>query len=116
VSWKAGTSQYSNLKYDSTMSSVDALLPTAKGTKLSTGVSGSSTTYDLKWTTPASGSVPALSYVLTIAAGSPALPVEETGTGSGGIKLATTLSRWGEQVGVEVPAPSATMPSSKLTG
>src|SRR5580658_1548638 len=36
-SWKPGSSQYDNLKADLTMSSVLALLPEAKGTKLSIG-------------------------------------------------------------------------------
>jgi hypothetical protein len=49
-SWKAGTSQYANLKSDLTMSSVSALLPKAKGTRLTTVVSKGSTFYVLKWT------------------------------------------------------------------
>ena len=39
-SWKAGTSQYANFKSDLTMSSVSALLPKAKGTRLTTVVTG----------------------------------------------------------------------------
>jgi hypothetical protein len=115
-SWKAGTSQYANLKSDLTMSSVSALLPNVKGTKLTTVVSGGSTFYVLKWTIPATTSTPGVTNTLMVSSGAVSLPVKETALISNGAKATTTLSRWGEQVVVGVPPSSVTITSSKITG
>jgi hypothetical protein len=114
-SWKAGTSQYANLKSDVTMSSVDALLPKTKGTKLSSVVAGAMTYHVLKWTIPATSSSPAASDTLTLLTGATSLPVTETTIVSGGTKVTITLSKWGELVVVGIPPVSVTIPSSKIT-
>ena len=114
-SWRAGTSQYANLKSDLTMSSVVALLPKAKGTKLSTVVDGTITYHVLKWTIPATTSLPKVTNSLTISTGAITLPVTETGIVSGGTKVTTTLSQWGEQVVIGIPPLTDTIPSSKIT-
>jgi hypothetical protein len=113
-SWKAGTSQYANLKADVTLAGVKALLPKAAGTKVSTGTVDGSKSYVLKWTKAASGSQPALSNSLTVAAAS-FLPARETTTASGGVKLTTSLSRWGERVPTTAP-PADSIRSSRSVG
>ncbi|HEY3842194.1 MAG TPA: hypothetical protein VGL48_02995 [Acidimicrobiales bacterium] len=111
-SWKAGTKQYANLRSDLKMSSVKALLPEAKGTKLSSGPG----TYVLRWTTAATSSIPKLANTLTLSAKGTNLPISKTETDSGGTKVTTTLSRWGEQVAVSPPPARSTISSSKLGG
>jgi hypothetical protein len=115
-SWKAGTSQYANLKSDVTMSTVTALLPKAKGTKLSTAVSGTTTYHVLKWAIPATTSLPKVTNTLTISTGATTLPESETAIVSSGATETTTLSSWGEQVVVAVPPIAITIASSKITG
>jgi hypothetical protein len=116
VSWKAGTSQYSHLKSGLTISAVTALLPKAKGTKLSTDFTNGAELYILKWTTAATSSTPKLSITLTVSAVGAALPVEQTVTASGGTEETTTLSMWGEHVLVRTPPVASTIVSSKITG
>jgi hypothetical protein len=113
-SWKPGTTQYTNLKADVTLAAVKELLPKAAGTKVSTGTVNGSKSYILKWKTAASGSQPALSNSLTVAAAS-FLPARETTTASGGVKLTTTLSRWGERVATTAP-PADSIRSSRSLG
>ena len=115
-SWKSGTGQYSNLKSDLTLSSVTALLPRVKGTELSTVVTDGAQLYVLKWTIPATNSLPKLSNTLTVSTGLLTLPVVETATASGGTKVTTTLSNWGERVSVNSPPVASTIASSKITG
>jgi hypothetical protein len=115
-SWKAGTSQYANLKSDLPMSSVSALLPKAKGTKLSTVVTGGTTSYVLKWSISATSSTPEVANTLMVSSGAVTLPVKETALISNGAKATTTISRWGEQFVVGVPPIAATIASSKITG
>jgi hypothetical protein len=116
VSFKAGTSQYKTLKSDVTFSSVRALLPKSKGTKVSTKVTQGVTQYLLKWTTPASKSAPKLKNSLTVAATAPSLPIEEIETDSTGVKVTTTLTKWGEIVPVADPPATSTIDSSQLSG
>jgi hypothetical protein len=116
VSWKAGSSQYSQIKSDTTVPSVAALLPDAKGTKLSTEITNGSTFYVLKWTTAATSSTPAVSNSFTISGGAAMLPVKEVATDSTGTKVTTSFSSWGEQVAVTVPPLTSTVASSKITG
>ena len=116
VSWKAGTSQYSNLKSDVTISSVTSLLPKAKGTKLSTKVAGGARLYVLKWTIASTSSSPKLTIMLTISATGPTLPVQAVSTAAGSSKATTTLSHWGAQTPVSAPPIASTIASSKVTG
>jgi hypothetical protein len=116
VSWKAGSSQYSQIKSDTTISSVAALLPNAKGTKLSSEITNGSNFYVLKWTTAATSSTPAVSNSFTISGGAAMLPVKEFATDSTGTKVTTSFSSWGEQVAVTVPTLTSTVAYSKITG
>jgi hypothetical protein len=115
-SWKAGTNQYRNLKSDLTMKSVSALLPRAKGTKVSTESRHGTTLYVLTWATPATKSVPKLSNSLVISAQGPALPNSKVTTASGGTRITTVLSKWNEHVVVQAPPSDKTISSSKLGG
>jgi hypothetical protein len=116
VSWKSSTKQYSNLKADLTMSSVNALLPKTKDTQLTTGTNNGAKLYVLKWTSAASSSIPKLTHTLTISAMGPSLPIEETETASTGVKVKTQLSKWDENVIVFAPPVASTVASSKITG
>jgi hypothetical protein len=116
VTFKASTSQYTTLKSDVTFSSVLALLPKAQGTKVKTHTAHGTTQYVLSWTTAASSSNPKLSNSLTVAVGGTNLPVQETETDGSGVKVTTTLSKWGESVQVGTPAPASTIDSSQITG
>lgn len=113
VSSKAGTSQYSGLKSDLTMTSVKSLLPKAKGTRLSTDSAG---LYVLKWSTAATSSLPSLSNTLIVSTGTPTLPLTETSTAAGGTKATTKLSKWGEAIAVATPPLSSTIASTLVTG
>jgi hypothetical protein len=114
IAFKTSSTQYATLKSDVTFSSVLALLPRTKGTKVSTHQSGGASQFVLKWTSKASGSTPKLSNSLTLDAGKTKLPIEETETDSTGVKVTTSLSNWGESVRVAVPTP--TIDSSTITG
>jgi hypothetical protein len=111
-SFAAGTTQYTSLQSDVTLPSVESLLPKAKGTKLSTG----SKQYVLTWTSKKTSSVPKLSNKLTVSASGTNLPIEETATSSSGVKVSTTISKWGEQVDVQAPPASSTVASSTTAG
>lgn len=113
-SWKVGTSMFNDLKGDLTMKSVSALLPEAKGTKVSTRVRPSGTVDVLTWVTPATTSVPKLSNTLSIPAAGPALPMNKTATASGGTKISTQLSKWGEDVIVQPPPSDETVPGKSI--
>ena len=115
-SWKAGTSRYAAFKLDLTMLSVSALLPKAKGTRLTTVASQGATFDVLKWTIAATSSIPGVMNTLTVSRGSIMLPVKEVALISNGAKATTTLSGWGEPVVVDVPPATATIASSKITG
>jgi hypothetical protein len=112
--WKAGTKQYTNLKSDVTMKSVSDLLPKAKGTKVATDSRHGATLYVLTWATPATTTVPKLSNRLALPAQGAALPNSQTTTASGGTKIKTALSKWGETVTVQPPAPDRTVSSSHI--
>jgi hypothetical protein len=114
IAFKSSTTQYATLKSDVTFSSVLALLPKTKGTKVSTHQHGGTTQYVLTWTSKASGTTPKLSNSLTVDAGTTKLPIKEIETDSTGVKVTTTLSNWGESVPVAVPTP--TIDSSTITG
>jgi hypothetical protein len=114
VSFKSGTSQYSELKSSLSVATLTDVLPKAKGTKLTTEVVGGATFYLLKWTSKASGSVPKLKSTLTVAA-SENLPVSEESSDAAGTKVTTTFSGWGEAVTVTAPPAASTIPSSDLS-
>jgi hypothetical protein len=114
--WKVGTSQYATLKSDLTMKSVSALLPNAKGTKVSTEIRQGEALHVLTWTTPARASVPKLSNTLVISAKAPTLPVTKSATAPGGTKITTTLSAWGENVVGHAPPSDRTVSSSSIGG
>jgi len=114
VSLKAGTSQYSGLKSDATISSVTGLLPAAKGTKLSTETVKGVKLYVLKWTSAATSSTPKLTNTLTLAAVGATLPVEEVATGTGVAKETIMLTKWGERVVVSAPPAGSTIAYSKI--
>ncbi len=113
--WKAGSGQYKNLKSDLTMSSILALLPKVRGTKLSTETSGGTSHYVLSWTTAATSSLPKLTNTLTVSAVGATLPITRTSSASGGTKITSTLSKWGESVVVPTPPVSSTIASSKVS-
>jgi hypothetical protein len=115
-SWKAGTSQYAELKSDLTMSSVRALFPKAKGTRLTTVVSEGGTFSVLKWKIAATSSTPGVTNTLTVSSGATTLPVVEAARISNGANATTTLSGWGESLVVGIPPVAATIPSSKISG
>jgi hypothetical protein len=116
VSWKAGMSQYTDLKSGITISSVTAVIPKAEGTKLSTHVTKGAKLYVLKWTTAATSSSPKISNTLTVSARGATLPVEETATTSGGAKETTVFSKWGKHVLVSAPPITSTISNSQITG
>lgn len=115
VYWKHGTTQYSELEGDVTLSSLTSVVPKAKGTKLSSHDTGGSTLYVLKWTTAATSSAPELSNTLSVSMRTD-LPVRSTSTDSSGTKVATTYSDWGKHVDVSAPPARSTVPASKITG
>lgn len=116
VVWKSGTSQYSNLKSDVTVSSILSVLPKSEGTKLSTRSSGGVELYVLEWTSAATSSIPELSNSVTIAAEAPNLPVKEVSAASGGASVKTVFSKWGEIVTVNAPPVASTISSAKVNG
>ncbi len=115
IALKAGTSQYTSLAADIKVSSVQTVLPTAKGTRLSVQGSTGARVYVLSWTTAATSSAPKLTSTLTFPVGGATLPIQETTTASGS-KETVTLSKWGEFVRISVPPLSDTIAYSKVTG
>ena len=110
--WKKGSTQYKNLESVVSVKSLESLFPKSKGTTVSTHGSD----YVLAWTSAASGSTPKLNNTLSIAAKGTNLPVEETSTDSGGEKVTTSISKWGEAVVVHAPPASSSIAASKVTG
>ncbi len=116
VSFKAGTSQYSDFKSGVTMSSVDSVLPEAKGTKTSMADVKGTKVYVLTWTVAATSSTPKTSDTLTISAVGAALPIKETASDAAGDHETLLLSNWGEHVSVSAPPAASTISYSQLTG
>jgi hypothetical protein len=108
--WKAGTTQYKDLKADVTVPSLATLLPPAKGTTMSAQGSG----YVLKWTSAASSTTPALTNALIISSAN--LPMQETSSDASAEKTTTTISKWGETIVENAPPASRTLAASKLKG
>ncbi|HUZ21594.1 MAG TPA: hypothetical protein VMU75_13565 [Acidimicrobiales bacterium] len=114
VSLKAGTSQYSGLKADATISSVAGVLPAVKGTKLSTETVKGVKRYVLTWTSAATSSTPKLSDKLILAAAVATLPIEEIASGKGVAQETIKLTKWGERVVVSAPPAHSTIAYSKI--
>lgn len=115
IAAQAGTSEYSKLKPGTTISAVAGLLPKAKGTTLSSEITNGTKLYVLKWTTPATATLPkALNTFAVSAVGTP-LPVEETVTGPSGSGT-THFSKWGEHVVIATPPAASTVAYSKVMG
>ena len=115
MSFKAGSTRYSNFEAGLSISSITGVLPTSKGTKLSTEVVKGVKLYELKWTTAATSSTPKLSNSLTISAVGATLPVEVTMSASGGGLEMITFSKWGEPVVVSAPPAGTTISYSTIT-
>jgi hypothetical protein len=112
--WKSGTSQYSNLQAAVTISSLEVLIPAAKGTTVSTG-NTSGVAYLLKWTSAATSSAPQLTNTLSVASGSN-LPVTEISTDTSGVKVTSTVSHWGENVVERDPPTKSTIAAATASG
>jgi hypothetical protein len=115
IALKAGTSQYTSLAADIKVSSVQTVLPAAKGTTLTTQTVTGAHLYVLEWTTAATSSAPKLTSTLTFPVAGTTLPIQETTTASGS-KETVTLSKWGEFVNISAPAARDTIPYSKVPG
>jgi flagellar capping protein FliD len=113
MSLKAGTTPYSDLKTAATIPAVRDLLPAVKGTSSSTETVGNTKFYILKWTSAATSSAPKLSNVLSISMGKSVLPVKEVVSDSTATET-TEFTRWGENVVVNAPAASATVPYTTI--
>jgi hypothetical protein len=115
VSYRAGTSQYADLKADVTMASITGLFPKAKGTTLSSEVTAGATVYVLAWTIAATSSTPKVSNRLTVSVAA-SLPLEATSSESDGTEATTTLSDWGAPIPVSAPPAASSIVSSRVTG
>lgn len=116
VAFKAGTSQYADLKSSVTISSITSVLPEAKGTKLSTKTENGASVHILSWTTAATSTTPKTALEVTIAATGTPLPTRETSTTSTGSKQSIVLSNWGEKVDVSAPPAASTVSAASITG
>ena len=115
MSMKAGTAPYTNLKVNLTTTVFASMLPSAKGTKLSTTGSSSTLRYQLTWTTPATATAPKAKSVLTLSSGKSILPEFEviTSTAGGGT---SAFSQWGEHVKVIAPSSSSIVTYKSVFG
>lgn len=105
ITFKKGTTPYASLAASATTSLLGNLLPTVKGTTLSTSHSGSSKFYELSWTTKATSTAPKEVAVMTISNSARLLPTQETITASSG-SASTTFTKWGEVVNPAKPSTS----------
>ncbi|HVB06904.1 MAG TPA: hypothetical protein VNF07_11725 [Acidimicrobiales bacterium] len=115
ISVKSGTSEYTQLKTETTIAAVASILPNATGTALTTGQAGTSPLYILKWTVAATSTAPKLSDTVKLQAKGATLPVEEDETDSAG-SGSTKFTKWGEHVSISPPATASTIDISKVTG
>lgn len=105
VSMKAGTTPYTNLKGNLTTTVFASLLPSSKGTVLTTTGKNGSLKYVLTRTSQATQRSLKTTSVMTLTSGHETLPLTETITSSRG-HGDTTFSNWGERVNVVVPKES----------
>ncbi len=115
IALKKGTTQYTGLATDITISSIETVLPSPKGTTLSIDTTTATHLYVLKWATAATSSTPKLSSLLTLPVAGAPLPIQEITTAAGS-KETITLSRWGEFVRIDPPPVGSTIPYAKVTG
>jgi hypothetical protein len=115
ISMKSGTTPYSELAASATISLVDAVLPTASGTAVSTTKIGNAQYYELKWTIKATSTSPQAASEMTISTGKSSLPVKETITAKTGL-ASTTFSKWGERVSPSAPSSSSIVTYAKVFG
>jgi hypothetical protein len=115
ISMKSGTSPYSELAASATISLVDAVMPAASGTTVSTAKIDNIKYYELKWTIKATSTQPKAASVMTISFGKPSLPVKETITNKDG-SASTSFSKWGERVSPVTPSSSSTVAYAKVFG
>jgi hypothetical protein len=113
-SWKPGTTQYASFKSNVTVTSLKALLPNAKGTTLTAGKG--TKPYLITWTSPATKTTPQLANALSISSNGTFLPLQVTANDASGVKVTTSLSKWGETVTVPTPAAASTVASSTIKG
>jgi len=115
ISMKVGTTPYKSLKSSVTIPVLANLLPTVKGTNLSTVIISGGQYYELSWTTKATSSTSKSKSLITLSEGASVLPLRETDTSSSGSST-TTFSKWGESVSFSVPSVSRIIPYSKVFG
>lgn len=115
VSFKAGTSEYSDLESGVTMSSLSSVLPKAKGTKLATKTEDGAKVHVLTWTTAATSSTPKLLTTLYIPVSGTQLPKKETATSTSGTDETIELSSWGESISIKVPPAKSTISYTKIS-
>ena len=116
MSFKAGTSQYTDFKAGVTMTSVDSVLPPASGTTMSTTEVNGMKVHLLTWTIAATSSTPKTLSTLTISTVGAALPIKETATDSAGAAETLLVSKWGEHVTVVAPPAASIVPYSDISG
>lgn len=111
ISMKKGSSAYTEFQKNLTSGAFTELLPTAKETSLLAARDKATGGYQLRWVTKASSTEPKTTSLLTVSAGSKALPIKESVTASTGSSV-TKFSKWGESVVVSVP--TTTVAYSKI--
>lgn len=115
LSMKSGTNPYKSLKSSVTLPVLASLLPSVKGTSLSTVAIGGGKYYKLSWTNAASSSTSKSQAAITLSQGASVLPLRETDTSSSGAST-TTFSKWGERVSFPAPSASRIISYSKVFG
>jgi hypothetical protein len=115
IAMKSGTSPYSELAASATISLVDAVMPAASGTTVSTAKIGNKKYYELKWTIKATSTEPKAASEMTISYSKPSLPDKETITNKDG-SASTSFSKWGERVSPVAPSSSSIVTYAKVFG
>lgn len=106
ISLKAGTSQYTTIASGTTIAAVTNVLPTAKGTTLSTTSIHGSKYYVLTWVVAGTSTTQKTTNTITIAATGTMLPYSETAAASTGTGT-TNFSNWGEHRNITAPPASS---------
>ena len=115
ISMKAGTTPYSELAASATISLVDAVMPSAAGTTVSTAKVDNKKVYELKWTIKATSTAPKAASEMTVSFGTSSLPVKEIITAKTGVAT-TTFTKWGERVLPVTPSASSIVTYAKISG
>ena len=115
VSWTAGTGQYRTFIRTSPCHGSPRCCPRPKGQlRRRRRLGAEERTYVLKCKAEATTSMPPLSNTMAISSSEPILPLADTATASGGTKITTVLSKWGEEVVVPTSRANSTISSTKL--